>query len=341
MTPPPAPVSAATGRLIDSHGRSIHDLRLSITDRCNFRCVYCMEPDVRFMERDELLSVDELVRVAGVCVSLGIHKVRITGGEPTVHPRLTEIISGLAGLGIDDLAMTTNGSLADEASLLEWKAAGLQRITISIDSIRPERFAQVTRSNTDPARILGAIAASRRVGLDPVKVNAVIVRGVNEDEVIPLAEIARDYGVEVRFIEFMPLDSAHGWDLRKVVFAAEVTDRISEVYALIELGREDPSSTSLIYRFADGAPGRIGMVAPVTRVFCGACSRLRITADGKVRPCLFSRDEWDLRPLLRGGASDPDLAQFLVDATWTKQKGHGITSPTFQQPDRPMSAIGG
>jgi cyclic pyranopterin phosphate synthase len=265
----------------------------------------------------------------------------VTGGEPTVHPRLKEIISGLSGLGLDDLAMTTNGSLSDEASLLEWKRSGLQRITISIDSIRPERFAQVTRSNTSPARILEAISAAKRVGLNPVKVNAVIVRGVNEDEIIPLAEIARTYGVELRFIEFMPLDSAHGWDLRKVVFAAEVTERINEQYELLELGREDPSSTSLIYRFADGAPGRIGMVAPVTRVFCGACSRLRITADGKVRPCLFSRDEWDLRPLLRSKAGDAEVAQFLVDATWTKQKGHGITSPTFQQPERPMSAIGG
>jgi cyclic pyranopterin phosphate synthase len=300
-----------------------------------------MEPDVRFMDGPELLTVGELVRVAGVCVSLGVEKVRVTGGEPTVHPRLTEIISGLADLGVDDLAMTTNGSLADEASLIAWKSAGLARITISIDSIRPQQFARMTRSNTKPERILEAIAASQRVGLTPVKVNAVIVRGVNEDEIVPLAAIARDHGVEVRFIEFMPLDSAHGWDLRKVVFAAEVTERISEQYELVEVGREDPSSTSLIYRFADGSPGRIGMVAPVTRVFCGACSRLRITADGKVRPCLFSRDEWDLRPLLRGGASDAELAQFLVDATWTKQRGHGITSPTFQQPDRPMSAIGG
>jgi cyclic pyranopterin phosphate synthase len=300
-----------------------------------------MEPDVRFMDSGELLSVNEMVRVAAVCASLGVEKVRVTGGEPTVHPRLTDIITGLAGLGLDDLAMTTNGSLADEASLQEWKQAGLRRITISIDSIRAERFAQVTRSKSDPSRILEAIAASQRVGLRPVKVNAVIVRGVNEDEIIPLADLARTYGVEVRFIEFMPLDSAHGWDLRKVVFAAEVTERISEQYDLIDLGREDPSSTSLIYSFADGAPGRIGMVAPVTRVFCGACSRLRITADGKVRPCLFSRDEWDLKPLLRAGASDGDIAQFLVDATWTKQKGHGITSPTFQQPERPMSAIGG
>jgi GTP 3',8-cyclase len=300
-----------------------------------------MEPDVRFMDAADLLTVDEMLRVAAVCTSLGIHKIRVTGGEPTVHPRLTEIISGLSHLGIDDLAMTTNGSLADEGSLKKWKDAGLHRITISIDSIRPDRFAKVTRSKTDPSKILEAIAASQRVGLTPVKVNAVIVRGVNEDEIIPLAELARTYGVEVRFIEFMPLDSAHGWDLSKVIIATQVVAAIDAAFPLTEPVREDPSSTSEIYRFADGAPGRIGMVAPVTRVFCGACSRLRITADGKVRPCLFSRDEWDLRPLLRSGARDSDIAQFLVDAAWTKQKGHGITSPAFEQPERPMSAIGG
>jgi cyclic pyranopterin phosphate synthase len=300
-----------------------------------------MEPDVRFMDAGELLTVDEMVRIAAVCASLGVEKIRVTGGEPTVHPRLTQIIRGLAGLGLDDLAMTTNGSLADEDSLQEWKQAGLRRVTISIDSIRPERFARVTRAKVGSERVLEAIAASQRVGLTPVKVNAVIVRGLNEDEIVPLAELARTYGVEVRFIEFMPLDSAHGWDLHKVVSAAEVVQRIGERHALVDLGRDDPSSTSLVYSFADGAPGRVGMVAPVTRAFCGACSRLRITADGKVRPCLFSRDEWDLRPLLRAGAGDADIAQFLVDATWTKQKGHGIASPTFQQPDRPMSAIGG
>jgi cyclic pyranopterin phosphate synthase len=223
----------------------------------------------------------------------------------------------------------------------QWKQAGLQRITISIDSIQPQRFAAVTRSHSRPEHVLAAIAASKDAGLAPVKINAVIVRGVNEDEILPLARLARDFGVELRFIEFMPLDSGHSWDLTKVVTAAEVTQRIGEHFTLVAAGREDPSSTSLMYDFADGSPGRIGMVAPVSRPFCGACSRLRITADGKIRPCLFSRDEWDLRPLLRSGAEDKDIAQFLVDATWTKQAGHGITSPTFQQPQRPMSAIGG
>ncbi len=340
--PPPSPAGEEhPRRLIDSYGRTIRDLRLSITDRCNFRCVYCMDPDVEFLGRDELLQPDELERVASVCVSLGVEKIRITGGEPLVHPRLVEIIERLSGLGARDLALTTNGSLLDRARLLAMREAGLQRLTVSLDSLRPDRFAAITRAKTGPERVIEGVREAIRAGFAPVKVNAVVVRGFNEDEVASLAGLARELGVEMRFIEFMPLDSARAWDRSKLAPAAEIVSRIAEAYPLKRVGREEASSTSLIYEFADGAPGRVGVIAPVTRAFCGACSRLRITADGKVRPCLFSREEWDVRPLLRGGAEDEAIARFLADVTWTKQAGHGISSAGFQQPDRPMWAIGG
>lgn len=340
--PPPAPgAAAAPGRLIDSHGRTIRDLRLSITDRCNFRCVYCMDPDVRFMEQGELLSVDELTRLARICVGLGIEKIRLTGGEPTVHPDLESIIRGVAASGVGDIAMTTNGSLMDEERTRAWKAAGLTRVTISLDSVRPETFARTTRSRCSPETVVGAARAAMAVGLEHTKLNAVVIRGVNEGEVVPLAGLARDLGIDMRYIEFMPLDSGHRWSRDSVVTADEIIAAIDAEFPLRPIGLEDPSSTSLVYEFADGAPGRIGVIAPVSRPFCGACSRLRITADGKVRPCLFSREEWDLRPLLRSGADDAAIERFLVDATWTKQAGHGISSSAFIQPERPMSAIGG
>jgi cyclic pyranopterin phosphate synthase len=339
---PAAPAEARQpGRLIDSHGRTIRDLRLSITDRCNFRCVYCMDPDVRFMDQSELLGTDEIVRLAGICARMGVRKVRLTGGEPTLQPDLERIIAGIAGSTPLQIALTTNGSRCGLPELTRWRAAGLHRVSISIDSLRPERFAKITRSRTTPANVLDAIAAAKAAGLEPVKVNAVVVRGFNEDEVADLAGLARRFGIEMRFIEYMPLDSGHGWDRGKVVAADEIIARIAERHELVAEGRDDPSSTSLSYRFADGAPGRIGVIAPVSRPFCGACSRLRITADGKVRPCLFSRTEWDVRPLLRSGADDERLVEFLADVTWTKQAGHGISSAGFEQPERTMSAIGG
>jgi GTP 3',8-cyclase len=337
--PPPAPVRA--GALIDSHGRAIRDLRLSITDRCNFRCVYCMDPDTPLLPKGELLTPAELLRVARVCVGLGVRKVRITGGEPTVHPELEAIIAGVADAGAPDIAMTTNGMLVDENRCRAWRSAGLTRLTFSMDSLDPLRFAAITRSSCSPARVIGAIEAALGAGFESVKVNAVVVRGLNEDQVVPLAGLARRLGVEMRFIEFMPLDSGHRWDHSRVVPAAEIIQTIGAEFPLTPLGRDDPSATALDYDFADGAPGCIGVIAPVTRPFCGACSRLRVTADGKVRPCLFSREEWDLRPLLRSGAGDGEVARFLADSTWTKQKGHGISLEGFVQPQRTMSAIGG
>ena len=327
--------------MIDSHGRTIRDLRLSIIDRCNFRCVYCMNPDVRFAPAAELLSVDELIRVARLCVGLGVRRIRLTGGEPTVHPRLDEIIEGVARLGIDDLSMTTNGSLIDDQTLARWKSLGLHRLTFSLDSLRPEVFAAMTRSTTPAATVTNAIVAARAAGLGPIKVNAVIVRGWNENEVPSLAALAGELGIEMRFIEYMPLDSGHAWEPGKLVPAQEILQRAAAVGELVPLGKAENSSTSDTYVFADGRPGRIGLIAPVTRPFCGQCSRLRITADGQIRPCLFSLSEFDVRAVLRSGRDDEAVERFLIDATWQKQAGHGITSPEFTQPARPMSAIGG
>lgn len=341
-TPPQRPGAQGPAlEMLDSFGRAIRDVRISITDRCNFRCVYCLEPDARFMARAELLSIEDYTRVARVCVAMGVRKLRITGGEPTVHPRLLDAITQLASLGAGDLALTTNGALVTDDVARRWRAAGLDRVTVSLDSLREDRFQAITRSGLTPSRVAEAIASCQRAGLGPVKVNAVIVRGVNDDEVVDLAAFALEHGVDMRLIEFMPLDGARAWDESKLVPAREMLDRIHAVYPLRPLREGDPHSTSSNFAFADGAPGRIGVIASVTRPFCGACSRLRITADGKVRPCLFSHDEWDLRPLLRAGAPDADIAAFLADATWTKQQGHGIRSDGFTPPARSMSAIGG
>ena len=348
-TPPPAPAWVHAGnRMLDSHGRTIRDLRISITDRCNFRCVYCMEPDVRFAPREEILTQGEIVGLARIAESLGVRKVRLTGGEPTLRQDLRAIIGGIRSQTSVELAMITNGSLLNREVLREWKLAGLDRVTISIDSLRPDRFARLTRSATPPDVVLEGIEACLAEGLTPLKVNAVLIRGFNDDEAADLAGVARRFGVEFRFIEYMPLDSAHAWDASRMVPAAETRAAVHERFPLVACDDDEPSSTARTYRFADGAPGRIGFIAPVTSPFCGACSRLRLTADGKVRPCLFSTREWDLRPILREGAGgessasiDERLAAFLIDATWTKQAGHGIASPAFEQPSRPMSAIGG
>ena len=342
FAPPVSPVTIRERRrLVDSHGRTIRDLRLSITDRCNFRCIYCMEPDVRFLPADSLLTVAQLIRAAEACVNLGITRIRLTGGEPTIHPHLTDIIRGVAALPIDDLSMTTNGALVTSDLAREWKFAGLDRLTVSIDSVDQHTFAAMTRSSSSSRAVIDAITAAQTAGLGPIKANAVILRGRNDDQIIPLATLARELGIEMRFIEYMPLDSGRAWDASKLVPADDILRTISSAYALIPTGREADHSTALTFRFADIAQGSIGIIAPVTRPFCGACSRLRITADGKVRPCLFSLQEWDVGSLLRSNASNAAIENFILDAAWTKQAGHGISATDFRQPDRPMSAIGG
>jgi len=340
--PPAAPASVrARGDLVDSHGRTIRDLRISITDRCNFRCVYCMSPDVQFRPADELLTRDEIVRLAGITASMGVTKIRLTGGEPTLRTDLVEIIEGIRRAAPVKIAMITNGSQIDAPRLARWRGAGLDRLTFSIDSVDPARFAAVTRSRCAPESVIDAIELAIAANLTPVKVNAVLLRGVNEDDAVELAALAHRLPIEMRFIEYMPLDSDHAWDPRVVVTAAETRAMIERRFPLCATGTDEPSSTARTYRFCHGGAGSIGFIAPVSTPFCGQCSRLRITSDGHVRPCLFSRTEWNLRPLLRTGATDDELRAFLVDATWTKQAGHGISSASFMQPERTMSAIGG
>ncbi len=306
-----------------------------------------MEPDVRFFPREQLLSVDELVRIASIANSLGIERLRLTGGEPTLRPELDEIIERIGEIGFDDLSMTTNGSLIEPARLRLWKAAGLRRLTFSLDSARDETFAAMTRSRSSVRTVLDAIGHALAAGLGPIKVNAVVIRGRNEDQIADLACLAATHGFEMRFIEFMPLDSGHAWNPGLLVPASEILESLRESGEISSVDRGRPSDTAEVFEFrprnksrATGS-ARIGIIAPVTRSFCGRCSRLRITADGKVRPCLFSLREFDVRPLLRTNAENATIEQFLIDATWTKQPGHGITSPDFEQPARPMSAIGG
>jgi len=339
---PPAPSEVRNGtRLIDSHGRRIRDLRLSVTDRCNYRCIYCMDPDFRYMPKRELLSLEEYQRIVRILVELGIEKLRITGGEPTLYPDLLELLRSVGQLPLKDIAMTTNGSLMSERLARQWREAGLHRLTLSLDSTRPQRIASITRTKTTLEKTITAIHAAHAAGLKPVKVNAVMMRGVNDDELVEFAAFARAHDVDMRLIEFMPLDSSRAWSRRDVVSADEMLAAITARYELVRCPNDAPDSTSMNFTFADGAPGRIGIIASVTRPFCGACSRLRITADGKVRPCLFSHEEWGLRSLLRSDAEDAEIARAVVDAVWTKQRGHAIGSESFVQPARTMSSIGG
>ncbi len=304
-----------------------------------------MDPDVRFLRKVHLLTDAEIVRLVKICVGLGVSRVRLTGGEPTLHPTLTELVGDLGALrsegGLRDLAMTTNGAIATEQDYRVWRERGLSRLTLSLDTLRADRFAAITRSSCDPDRVVRSIGDAHRAGLAPIKVNMVVMRGVNEDEIEDFAELAREHDVDVRFIEFMPLDSGRRWNLESVVTADEIVARIDRRFGLEARGRPRAEAPATEFAFADGAPGRIGVIASVSRPFCGACSRLRITADGKVMPCLFSREEWDVRGLLRGGATDEEIARFLAGVTWSKQAGHGMHAEAFEPPDRPMSAIGG
>ncbi|MDP6601503.1 MAG: GTP 3',8-cyclase MoaA [Phycisphaerales bacterium] len=337
--PAEAPQEALSGPLRDSHGRAIRDLRLSVTDRCNFRCVYCMAPDVRYIPKLQLLTLEEYVRIVRIAMSLGITKLRITGGEPTLYPHLDDFIEQVGGLGLRDLAMTTNGSRLRTHWAERWKRHGLKRLTISLDTLRPDRKDAITRAQTSLESIIHAVSIAKDAGLDPVKVNAVIIRGVNDDELASFADFALEHGVDMRLIEFMPLDAGGRWERRHVVTADEMIDRLGRTHTL-EVQDDPPNSTSINYRIAN-SDGRIGIIASVSRAFCDGCDRLRIMADGKVRPCLFSDDEWDLKPLLRRGASDADIAGFLRGVVWNKSPGHSMNHDDFKRPSKTMSTIGG
>jgi cyclic pyranopterin phosphate synthase len=328
-------------QLVDPHNRTVRDLRISITDRCNFRCTYCMpEEGMQWLPREELLTYEELTRVARICVErFGFESIRITGGEPTVRAHLPVLVRGLSDLGVD-LAITTNGSTLDHQAS-ELAAAGLRRINISCDSLRPERFAAMTgRDALD--RVLSGIDAAVAAGLDPVKVNCVTMRGVNDDEILDFAAFGRERGIEVRFIEWMPLDAGEQWSSGQVVPAGEIIAAVSSVWPLVGSdGRSaDPASPAESYRYADGG-GRVGVVASVTRSFCSTCDRIRLTSDGQLRNCLFAVRETDLRRLMRDGGSDDELAGAIEAEVGRKWAGHSIGQVHFIRPARSMSQIGG
>ncbi len=327
------------GPLVDRYGRVHDDLRVSVTDRCNLRCVYCMpEAGVPFRPREEILSFEEITRVAGVARTLGVRSLRITGGEPLVRRGIVELVRQLASLDFDDLSMTTNGTgLAPVARALA--RAGLSRVNISCDSLRPRRFAQLRRRG-ELATVLAAMDAAEAAGLVPLKINVVVMAGVNDDEILDFAELARRTGRVVRFIEYMPLDAEGRWRRDLVVPSDRILEDIHARWPLEPAGHPDDAAPADRYRFRDGV-GEIGVVASVTRPFCGTCNRLRLTADGAVRNCLFSDDEIQLRPLLRGGADDEHLAVALRRSVWGKRPGHGINDTGFLRPQRSMSMIGG
>jgi cyclic pyranopterin phosphate synthase len=332
-------LETAAMTLHDKFGRQITDLRISITDRCNFRCVYCRSADPEnYRDHDEILSWPELDRLARIFLSLGIRKIRITGGEPLVREGVENYIGRLHALGVEDLSMTTNGHLlADRCDRLI--QAGLRRINISLDSLDPAKFEKITRTKSFAA-VMRGIDAAQNSRLAPAKINAVLVRGTNDDEVEAFADFARQRGVIMRFIEFMPLDADRTWTRNLMVPAAEVYQRIHARWPLEQIAHER-SETARKYRFTDGAPGEIGLIAPVTQPFCGHCSRIRLTADGKLRTCLFSKDDHDLRALLREGASDEDLVLYIRSVVMDKEEGHRINAPDFVPPSRTMVFIGG
>jgi GTP 3',8-cyclase len=324
--------------LRDSYGRAITDLRISVTDRCNFRCVYCRSANPgNHMAEHALLRWDELERLARILVGLGIRKIRVTGGEPLVRHGVEEFVASLRALGVADLSMTTNGHLlAERCDRLV--AAGLNRINISLDSLDRTKFEKITRTQAF-ARVIAGIDAAQASPLRPVKVNAVLVRGLNDDEVELFAAFARERDLMMRFIEFMPLDADRHWTRELVVTAAEIHRRIHARWPLVEIPNER-SETAKKYKFADGR-GQIGLIAPVSQPFCGFCSRIRLTADGKLRTCLFSKEDHDLRPLLRGRASDAEIAKEIRDVVLDKERGHRINEPDFVPPSRTMVYIGG
>jgi len=325
--------------LHDKFGRQITDLRVSITDRCNFRCVYCRSADPEnYRDHDEILSWAELDRLTALFVRLGIRKIRVTGGEPLVRDGVEAYLARVAALGVADLSMTTNGHLLMERCdrLI---AAGLRRINISLDSLDAGKFERITRTKSF-STVMRGIQVAQESQLAPAKVNAVLVRGINDDEVEAFAEFARTRGVIMRFIEFMPLDADRHWTRSLVVPAAEVHQRIHARWPLVQIPHER-SETARRYGFADGAPGEIGLVAPVTQPFCGHCSRIRLTADGKLRTCLFSKEDHDLRGMLRERAADEDLVKLIQSVVNDKEEGHRINAPDFVPPSRTMVFIGG
>jgi cyclic pyranopterin phosphate synthase len=327
-------------QLVDGHGRPIGDVRISVTDRCNFRCQYCMPAEgLPWLQRDALLSYEEIARLVRILGAMGVHDVRLTGGEPLVRKELWRLVEMLsANPDVHDLSLTTNGYLL-EAQVADLVAAGLARVNVSLDALAEDAFFRLTRRHALPRVLAGLEAAQAHPELRPIKVNAVALRGFTEDEVLRFAAFAREKPFEVRFIEFMPLDADQAWDEDKVLPNAEVRAIIESAYELVPLGRQR-HGTARRYAFADGK-GEIGFISPVSEPFCGDCNRIRLTAEGFLRTCLFSMNETDLRAPLRAGASDAQIEQIIRDAVWRKELKHHVGEPGFVQPARSMSRIGG
>jgi cyclic pyranopterin phosphate synthase len=337
----PSPTQTAD-RLTDSHGRVIHDLRVSITDSCNYKCVYCRTGELGAQYPE--LGINEYLRLIRLFVDLGVTKVRLTGGEPLLRRGLVELVKELAAMRTFegeplDLALTTNGHLLDKLAA-PLKAAGLNRVTVSMDAVDAPTFERITRVPGSFEKVLGGIRAARAAGLTPLKINCVLMRGFNDDQVEGFARFARQEDVVVRFIEFMPLEEGRLWTPEIVVTLKEIVDRIGRVMPLVPMAAREASETARRYTFADGA-GEIGIIAPVSQAFCGACSRVRLTSDGKIRTCLFSQVEHDLYGRLRAGESDEELRAYIYRTVQGKEARHHIGEPGFLKPSRSMVHIGG
>jgi GTP 3',8-cyclase len=333
-------MSSPPDRLIDTFGRPHNNLRISVTDRCNIRCVYCMPEQVEFLPRTALLSFEEIERFVRIAVTLGIDKVRLTGGEPLVRRNIPALVEKLAAIGgLKDIGLTTNGILlAPMARAL--RDAGLERINVSLDTMDAAKFQRLTR-RSGFEQVIEGILAAKDAGFDPVKVNAVAMRGVTEVDVIPLGLFARKHGLELRFIEYMPLDAGHRWEREKVLFAADILEILTQgIGPLVPSADQNPLAPALDYEYTDGG-GRVGMIASISRPFCTSCNRIRLTSDGKLRNCLFSLEETDVRALLRGGAADAEIAKSIRDSVASKWEGHEINTARFIQPERLMHSIGG
>ncbi len=327
-------------QLTDSFGRTINNLRVSVTDQCNFRCIYCMpEVGMIFQPREEILTFEEIYRFVEIATGLGISKLRLTGGEPTVRKDLPLLVRMLSKIpGVQDMAMTTNGFLLRKMAR-ELHEAGLPRINVSLDTLDEEKFIQMTRRDVLHKVLDGLEEATRYFQL-PIKINVVAMKGYTEDELLDFAKMARTGPFQVRFIEFMPLDADRSWTRDQVLDGAEIIERINDKWPLDAVKRPNQREPADLFRFRDGK-GEIGLIASVSEPFCGSCNRIRITADGKMRTCLFSINETDIKAMLRGGATDAEIATTIIEAVSHKEPGHHINEPDFVQPERTMSSIGG
>ncbi len=328
-----------TNPLIDTFGRVHNNLRISVTDRCNLRCTYCMPEEVTFLDKGELLTFEEIASFVEVVAPLGIDKIRLTGGEPLLRRDLPSLVKMLVRIaGIKDIGLTTNGLLLAQQAQAFFDA-GMRRINISLDALDPERFRQLTRRE-GLDQVIAGILAAKHAGFDPVKINAVSIRGVTEHEVAPLAHFAREHGLEMRFIEYMPI-GADAWERGKVYFAHEILDQLErEVAPLVPVDEYDRRAPAMEFQYVDGG-GRVGIIASVSRPFCHSCNRVRLTAEGKLRNCLFALDEVDLKPLLRGNFEPERIRELVRKNIWEKWEGHEINTARFVKPLRTMHAIGG